>query len=109
MKSDQAVAPFLEERRNAKGEWRPPYPCSYGPLFAWPPRLVKLFKWLFQWGGYLWPENTLWVGLSVLTWYWLTPGLERCREFRWDWLAMIYGRNLVLLWIIAGGWHLLLY
>jgi sterol desaturase/sphingolipid hydroxylase (fatty acid hydroxylase superfamily) len=109
MQIDQKISSFADERRNARGEWRPDYPCSYGPLFAWPPRLVSLFKWLFKWGGYLWPENTLWFGLALLTWFYLTPSPTRCVHFHWDWLALIYLRNLILLWLVAGGWHLVLY
>ena len=35
--------------------------------------------------------------------------MERCREFAWDWVAEIFLRNLVLMFIVAGGLHLYLY
>jgi len=95
--------------RTAKGEWRPPYPVSYAPLFNWPPQVVATLKWLFRYGGYLWPWNIFYFGLATATWLWLQPPLSRCAEFRWDWIGLMFLRNLVLLWIITGGWHLLLY
>ena len=53
--------------RDEKGHWRPPYPCRYAPLFAWPPQPLKLLRWLFGYPGYLWPINTFFIGLGLLT------------------------------------------
>jgi sterol desaturase/sphingolipid hydroxylase (fatty acid hydroxylase superfamily) len=30
-------------------------------------------------------------------------------EFKADWIALMYLRNLILLWLVSGGWHWLLY
>jgi len=38
--------PGAGEGRNAKGEWRPDYPCSYAPLFAWLPQPLNVLKWI---------------------------------------------------------------
>lgn len=49
------------------------------------------------------------VVLSILTWLYATPALERCKVFAFDWIAEIYVRNFALMFIIAGGLHLYLY
>ena len=95
--------------RTAKGEWRPPYPVGYAPLFNWPPQVVAIFKWLFRWGGYLWPWNIFYFALATATWLWFQPPLARCAEFRAGWIGEIFLRNFILLWLVTGGWHLLLY
>ena len=51
--------------RDEKGNWRPPYPCKYAPLFVWPPRPLRFLKWLFGYPGYLWPINAFFIGLAL--------------------------------------------
>jgi sterol desaturase/sphingolipid hydroxylase (fatty acid hydroxylase superfamily) len=95
--------------RDEKGHWRPPYPCRYAPLFAWPPRPLKLLRWLFGWPGYLWPINTFFIGLALLTWFVFQPSLAQAVQLRFGWIALMFLRNMILLWIIAGSLHLTLY
>ncbi len=95
--------------RNAKGEWRPPYAVHYAPLFRWPPQVNALLKWLFGWPGFIWPWQLLYFGVACATWFWFQPALERCATFQINWIAHMFLRNLVLIWIVAGGWHLVLY
>ncbi|NGO53883.1 sterol desaturase family protein [Allomesorhizobium camelthorni] len=49
------------------------------------------------------------VGMSFLTWYYLSPSLETTRTFSFDWIAAVYLRNLALIVLVAGGMHLYLY
>jgi hypothetical protein len=35
--------PTNPDGRDAKGEWRPPYPIRYSPLFTWPLRIRICF------------------------------------------------------------------
>ena len=95
--------------RNAKGEWRPPYPVKMAPLFSWPVRLAELFKWLFYFPGFLWPLNTLLLGISAVSWYFTQPDISRCVRFEAGWIAQVYVRNLVMMWLFYGGYHLYLY
>ena len=37
------------------------------------------------------------------------PALERCIEFRADWILQMYARNLGLMLLVAGGLHLYFY
>lgn len=95
--------------RNKKGEWRPLYPVRYNPLFSWPPKPLKAVKWILSFPGFLWPWNSVYFLIALATWFWLQPALSRCETFKFDWIAQMYLRNLALLWLVAGGWHLLLY
>jgi sterol desaturase/sphingolipid hydroxylase (fatty acid hydroxylase superfamily) len=95
--------------RIGKGEWRPSYPVQYAPVFIWPPKPKQLLKWFFSYPGFLWPWNSVYLLITVVTWFYFQPALARCTELRWDWIAQMAVRNFVLLWLVAGGWHLLLY
>ncbi|MET3524660.1 sterol desaturase family protein [Mesorhizobium abyssinicae] len=57
------------------------------------------------------PISDRWIviGVSVLTWFYLSPSLQVAREFKFDWIATLYLRNLLILTILAGGMHLYLY
>jgi lathosterol oxidase len=93
-----------------KSTWNhhPILPIKTAPYFNWPPQPGRIAKWIAA----LWlpiTERGLIVLLSILTWLYATPALERCRIFAFDWIAEIYVRNFVLMFIIAGGLHLYLY
>ena len=78
------------------------------PYYHWPPRTLPALRYIAaSWGPagiriYL-------VGLSLLTWFYFSPSLDRCREFAADWMAQIWLRNLVLMILLAGGLHLYLF
>jgi len=93
----------------AKGEWRPPYPVQYAPIFVWPPQPLAVLKWLLGYPGFLWPWNSVYLLVTLVTWWYFQPALERCATFEPGWILQMLVRNLVLLWLTAGGWHLLLY
>src|SRR5665213_3056686 len=86
------------EIRNAKGEWRPPYPVRYAPLFVWPPRPFAAIKWFLSWPGFMWPANLSLLLISALSWLYTQPALSRCVTFKWGWIGQIYLRNLALMW-----------
>ena len=100
------------------GEWRPSYGAKYGPLFAYP-RLrqpLEVLTWLLSWPGYLYPWNAIYVGLVLLsleltqppTAHFAAPSAAADSPFARA-AAALLGRNLALLWLVCGGWHLILY
>jgi len=95
--------------RNARGEWEPSYPVKYAPIFTWPPRPLSVMKWLLSYPGFLWPWNSVYLLITVVSWFFLQPSLSRCAGLKADWIGLIFLRNLALLWLVSGGWHLLLY
>jgi len=94
---------------NKKGEWRPPYNVQFAPVFTWPPKPGAFFKWLFGYPGFIWPWQLLFFLLSGASWLWLQPDLSRCVTFSPDWILQMLLRNMALIWVFSGGWHLLLY
>ena len=95
--------------RDARGEWQPAVRPVTAPLWAWPPRPMATLKWLVGYPGYLFPWNAIYFVIALVTWAYLTPELSRMVEFRIDWIAEIYFRNLALFVLWAGGLHLRLY
>lgn len=93
----------------SRGDAPPATPIVEPPVFVWPPRPVALFKFLFAMPGYFLPLNIIYMGLAVLTWFALTPELSRMTTFQWDWIAIVYGRNLGLTFLVFGGLHLRFY
>jgi sterol desaturase/sphingolipid hydroxylase (fatty acid hydroxylase superfamily) len=98
-----------QENRDARGEWRPPYPCRYVPLFVWPPQPLGFLRWVVSSPGFVWPVNLGLLLISTFSWFYLQPALARCTHFHWDWIAEIWLRNLGLMWLVYGGFYLLLY
>jgi len=83
----------------------PATPIRPAPVFVWPPRPIALFRFLFGLPGYFLPLNILYMGLAILTWFALTPDLARMANLQWDWIAIVYGRNLGLTLLVYGGLH----
>jgi len=96
-------------QRDRHGEWRPSEPIVSAPVSAWPPEPLKTVKWLFSAPGYIWPEHIFWLGVSVMTWVFLTPELAAMKSFELWWIAILFTRNLVLVALLFGGMHYFLY
>ncbi len=88
--------------------WRPDGPVEVSPFFVWPPNPVKMARWLAK----AWLDLSVYLlllGTSTLTWFYLQPSLDWCRQFEFSWIAIMYGRNLALMIAVAGGLHLYFY
>jgi sterol desaturase/sphingolipid hydroxylase (fatty acid hydroxylase superfamily) len=107
--SSLASVESVPQERDSRGEWIPAAPESYRPLFVWPPQPVALLKWIVAYPGFLVPRHTAYLLISLATWFWLTPPLERCASFRWDWMAFVYARNFILIMAYYSFYHVLLY
>jgi len=82
---------------------------KYTGSFYRPPKPRDFIKWLLSYPGFLWPWNSVYLLITVVSWFYLQPNLSRCVQFRADWIGLMFLRNLGLIWLVAGGWHLLLY
>ncbi|MFT5505337.1 MAG: lathosterol oxidase [Gammaproteobacteria bacterium] len=91
--------------RKAKWHYCPQLPISVSPLFSRPFKPLTIFKWFV--GGWLpLSENLVVLGLAALSWYYFHPTLEQSQEFSFDWIGLIWLRNLALIFLVAGGLHL---
>ena len=53
-------------QEDARGNWAPGRPVSYGPAFDWPPDPRRLVTWLFGFPGYFLPWNLFYVALALV-------------------------------------------
>ena len=95
--------------RDSRGEWQPEERPATAPLWSWPPRPSAVLKWFLGYPGYVLPWSALFWLIAIATWLYTQPELSRMAEFRADWIAQIYLRNVGLLVLFAGGLHLRLY
>ena len=96
-------------KRDTRGEWQPTELPKPSPLFSLPWKPLEVLKYLFAPEGLLWPWNLFFAALAVAAWRWFTPGMDRTATFRFDWIAEIYLRNVAVVVLVAGGFHLRLY
>lgn len=94
---------------DAPAPWRPAGPIALAPINAWPPRPAETIKWLFGFPGYLWPYNAFLLGITLITWAFLTPPLAAMQSFELWWIALLFARNLALIAVFFGGLHLFFY
>lgn len=87
----------------------PVTPIVEPPVFVWPPRPVALLNFLLGCPGYFLPLNIIYMGLALVTWLLLTPELSSMKTFQWNWVGIVYGRNLGFTFLIFGGLHLRFY
>lgn len=91
-----------------KWNFQPDLEAQLAPFYHWPPRILPALRYIAASWSPLGIRVHI-LALSVLTWFYLTPALERCREFSVDWIAQIWGRNLIIMFVITGGLHLYFY
>ena len=96
-------------KRDKRGDWRPDEVIQYAPVLAWPPRPMDVLRWLFGYPGFFLPWGIVYMAIPVVTWIWLTPALDTMRTFQPGWIAYIVIRNLIMVLVIVGAWHLRLY
>ncbi|MFA9420035.1 MAG: sterol desaturase family protein [Gammaproteobacteria bacterium] len=96
--------------RPKKKQWyyHPELPIQVSPLFCRPFNVQAVAKWfLHSW--FPLTERLIILLLALISWFFFLPALIRCTEFRLDWIAEIFIRNLILIMLVAGGLHLYLY
>ena len=88
--------------------WHPNLPIPNSPVFAWPPKPVAAVKWLASYWLAL-SMVVIEVATACLVWFLLQPGPAWTKTLAADWIALMYLRNLALMFIVAGGLHLFFY
>jgi sterol desaturase/sphingolipid hydroxylase (fatty acid hydroxylase superfamily) len=95
--------------RDRRGYWRPFQAIVYPPVFVWPPRPAGFLKWLFGYPGYLLPWNVLYLGLAILVWTYASPALDSMRDPAIAAMAWILARNIAIVCVFYGVFHVRLY
>jgi sterol desaturase/sphingolipid hydroxylase (fatty acid hydroxylase superfamily) len=95
--------------RTARGEFTPTRRASFGPLFDWPTRPLRIARWFAGVPGFLFPWNALYLGVAALVYALATPSSSTMRTFGIGWIAVVLARNLALVVGWYGLWHWRLY
>ncbi len=88
--------------------YRPDVPLAVSPLFQWPLHPMKIMKWILQ-SWFPISEKLIIVLTACISWVYFQPSLEVARQFSFDWVALMWLRNFVLIMLVAGGLHLYFY
>ena len=101
-------APASARKKKPQWNYRPDVPIQVSPLFSRPSSPGAAVKWFVR-GWFPISENLIVLSLAMISWFFFSPALVRCQVFQFDWIAEIFVRNLVLMFIVAGGLHLYFY
>ena len=83
----------------------PDVPLRVSPLFTWPLNPVEMLRWVWN-SWFLISEKLIVLGIAVASFYWFHPPLEQTRTLAFGWIAQIYLRNFLLIFVVAGLLHL---
>ncbi len=97
-------------RRDRLPQWnyQPKLPLAVSPLFEWPWHPLKIMNWFWQ-SWFPISEKLIIVLIAWISWTYLQPPLETSKVFGFDWVALMWLRNFVLMMVVAGGLHLYFY
>lgn len=95
--------------RDKRGYWRPHNWQVRLPINTLPVRPLTCLRFVFGFPGYLWPWQTLWFAVTLVAALYLTPPLEKMREFGIDWISLILARNAGLVLLVYSVFHIVLY
>ena len=95
--------------RDRRGEWVPEDLPKPSPAFSRPWQIKRALNVVFGFEGILGWQSLIYIGLTAISWLFLTPDMARMRTFGIGWIAELYLRNAALLLLIAGPLHLRLY
>lgn len=93
---------------NKHWNWLPSLPIANVPVFVWPPRILPALRYLFS-SGFLGSVLLFYGALAAITWYWLQPELAACAEFAPGWILQLLARNALLIFVVAGAFHVYFY
>ncbi|WP_371228687.1 sterol desaturase family protein [Roseovarius sp. 2305UL8-3] len=88
--------------------YTPDLPLRLAPYWDWPMRPVASLLYLLRsWNPVA--QRFLFLLAAFAVWAWFTPDLARAETLAFDWIFEIWLRNLVILLVVAGGLHLVLW
>ena len=98
------------EKKTGNSDWNyhPDLPIPVSPILSWPPKPLEWLKWISSYwlaAGAV----TLEFALAWAVFYWLQPDWSSMQVLALDWAALIWLRNIALLFLVAGGLHLWFY
>ena len=86
----------------------PELPIKSAPYWDWPIRPVIILKYLIRSWSPL-ATRFLFLAMAILIWNFATPEFERVKTLSFDWVFQIWIRNMAIILVFAGSFHLLLH
>ena len=80
----------------------PDVPIKVSPFFSWPPKPAEMWQWLSAHWLRL-AGNVIVLGICLAVWTFTQPALEQMEMQPLGWLAQIWLRNLMLMFVVAGS------
>lgn len=97
---------LIDGFRDAKGEWRPKEATKIAPVWAMPPRIGAVLRWL---PGYFLPWNAIFGLTAVVFWVWIVPPVDVMQSLSIGWAAYLYAVNIAMIVAFYGAMELRLY
>ena len=95
--------------RDSKGNYKPNKRISYPPVFVWPVKPLAAIKWLVSIPGYFFPWNSIYVGIGLVVWFFLSPSFEDYATPDFKLILFTFSRNSLLVLLYFGIFHYRLY
>ena len=99
---------FNDQPMNKTWHYQPDVPIPVSPIMNWPPQPFEFLRWISRYWlalGAVTIEFAL--AWAIITWF--HPDTEAMQTLDWQWVSQIYLRNIVLIFLAAGGLHLWFY
>jgi len=94
-----------EEFISSDGGWIPGK-LKIKPIFIWPPKPMAFFKWLFHYSdGFILPWAAIHILITLISYVYFLPSIEKFSNFNFDWISIIFFRNLIILFVYTSMWH----
>mgnify|MGYP003951629885 CR=1 FL=1 len=107
MNKDQTNKASLPQKIKGWGHI-PKVPILVSPFFAWPLNPLRMIIWIWK-RWFTITENLIILAITLVTWNYFHPSMERTRDLSIDWIAEIWIRNFILLILVAGVLHWFFY
>ena len=53
--------------------------------------------------GYVWPYNTIFMGVTLVYWYFVLPDVATMQTFGWVWMLQIHLANSLGIFLLYGA------
>lgn len=97
---------LLYGKRNKRGDWAPNDPASVAPIWAMPPRLGKVLRWLPH---YFMPYDVIWLLSALAWWHWVLPDVETMKTLQLGWILQLLLANTIAVFAFFGLYEWRLY
>jgi len=103
---DQQDGQADEPATTRKTPWHhvPALPIQSSPYFNWPIDFPAIARWMIK-GWLPVSERLIILLLAIICALFFQPNLSQTSEISFNWIALIYVRNLLLMCLVAGGLH----